>query len=314
MPMAVSPTMRRAPRTIVSSRLARGTVTSRTPRTCWSAACAWHAAFQQLGSFSIGLIKPASRSPFSLRKILRRSGRFRRVSGCSWGVAGDAGLDSLVHERAHLVLVGREADPPLLVVDPDAPDAGLGADRRDDVVDLVAVVVQHAVAGAALDRLADPVGGGERPLLEVPAMEAGVLPANEPEDQAQAGHQVEHQLDAETPGVEEPYPGGGGRVERSRIDRGGQVGRDLPPGDRSPPGEARRASGSLLGSGPSVAALTVRFDGERGRAVVTLAAHLVHDARSGRLSQDAAFRNEKSPDGSRGSPARWRPRERHAGR
>src|SRR6266540_6013352 len=124
--------------------------------------------------------------------------------GLLLGVARDAGLDLLVHEVPDLVLIGREADPPLLVVDPDAADPGLGSDRRDDVVDLVPVVGEHAVTGAPLDRLANAVRRGKRPLFEIPAVKECVLPADEPENDPQACDKVDDEFDAQAAGEEKP--------------------------------------------------------------------------------------------------------------
>ena len=51
-----------------------------------------------------------------------------------------------------------ECDHPLLVVDPDALDSRLLANRVDDLIDVLFAIEQHAVVRGALDEIANSIG------------------------------------------------------------------------------------------------------------------------------------------------------------
>ena len=80
-----------------------------------------------------------------------------------------AGLGALVHHRVDFARVGGKSDAAILIKDADALDARLAAQLADDVVQRLAVVVQHFVPRAAQDHVGDAVGGL---LHEIPRMNA----------------------------------------------------------------------------------------------------------------------------------------------
>ena len=78
----------------------------------------------------------------------------------SLGVTGIAGLAAGIQPGADLLLRGGEHDLPLLVEDPNLPDALLleAAQVANVPVQVVPAVFQHVVVGTALDGLAKLVG------------------------------------------------------------------------------------------------------------------------------------------------------------
>src|SRR5689334_9675222 len=64
---------------------------------------------------------------------------------------------TLVHPRVNFPQVRREADPTFFIEDADLADARLGSQSRNDLVDLIAVVAHHAVAGTSFNGVADPI-------------------------------------------------------------------------------------------------------------------------------------------------------------
>ena len=132
--------------------------TSRTPSTRLSGACAWQAAVEQSGALRIGTITARTRDPAAFSVDAHAVGALGPLEGPVRAVADRALLGVLVHERARLVGLRADLDPPRLVEDPDPLDPGLGADRVDDAAHALGVVAQHRVARRAQDDVGVAVG------------------------------------------------------------------------------------------------------------------------------------------------------------
>src|ERR1035437_291155 len=81
-----------------------------------------------------------------------------------------AGLGALVHHGIDFARVGGEGDAAILIEDADALDAGLAAQLADNVVERLAVVVQHFVTRAAQNHVGDAVGRLLKKILRVNAL------------------------------------------------------------------------------------------------------------------------------------------------
>ena len=105
-----------------------------------------------------------------------------------------AGLGARIDARRNLAAVSGEADLSTLVEDGDFLNPRLGADRVDDLMGLVAAVVQHAIARAAFDRIGDSVARRVGRFLEVLAVKLDDLVAEGRENQGHAANQTQGQL------------------------------------------------------------------------------------------------------------------------
>src|SRR5581483_7696012 len=92
-------------------------------------------------------------------------------------MASGASLRALVHTREQLVFVGRRLDNAGFVEDADLLNAGLRPDRSYDLIDLVAAIVQHPVARAALYGFGDAIAGSVGRFLQILPMQPNNLVA-----------------------------------------------------------------------------------------------------------------------------------------
>ena len=74
-------------------------------------------------------------------------------------MASVAGLRRLIHHRVDFCRFGGKGDPAFFIEDANALDALLAAQFLHDVVERVAIVVQHFVMRAAQNHIGDAIGG-----------------------------------------------------------------------------------------------------------------------------------------------------------
>src|SRR5262245_16726587 len=92
-------------------------------------------------------------------------------------MARRAGFCSFVNQCAGLTIVRRKADSSIRIEDANSGDAWFPANRADNLVDLVTMVLHHAVTCAPLNRVTDAVSANERHFLEMPPVHLNRLPA-----------------------------------------------------------------------------------------------------------------------------------------
>ena len=103
-------------------------------------------------------------------------------------------LGALVHYRIDFARVGRKRDAAVLIEDPDALDARLAAQLSYDVVQRLAVVVQHFIPRAAQNHVGDAVGGLLHEFLRVNALRPQVDEAEQGEEGRRARRHRDSQL------------------------------------------------------------------------------------------------------------------------
>ena len=86
-------------------------------------------------------------------------------------VTGVARLGRLIDAGEKLVLVGRRLNLTCFVEDADFLNARLRTDGSDDLIDLVAAVIEHSEARAALDDFRDAIAGSVGRFFQVLAMQ-----------------------------------------------------------------------------------------------------------------------------------------------
>ena len=111
-----------------------------------------------------------------------------------------AGLGALVHHGIDFARVGRKGDAAFLIEDAYSLDARLAAQLTDDVVERLAVVVQHLVARAAQDHVGDAVGGLLDEIVRVNALRPQVDEA----EQGEEGRRARRDANGEFGGQSQP--------------------------------------------------------------------------------------------------------------
>src|SRR5262245_39306121 len=92
-------------------------------------------------------------------------------------MARRAGFCSFVHQCAGLMTGRRKADPSIGIENANSRDPGFPADRADNLVDLVTMVLHHAVTCTPLNRVTDAVSANEGHFLEMLLLHLDCLPA-----------------------------------------------------------------------------------------------------------------------------------------
>ncbi|PYP82089.1 MAG: hypothetical protein DMF61_27415 [Blastocatellia bacterium AA13] len=90
------------------------------------------------------------------------------------GVASITGFRVLVDSATDLAHIAGVADPALLIEHPHAHHARFIGHRAHHLVERLAIVAQHVVAGTALDDVTDALGRSESSGLEVLPMKPNV--------------------------------------------------------------------------------------------------------------------------------------------
>ena len=89
-------------------------------------------------------------------------------------MASITGFRVLVDSATDLAHIAGVADPALLIEHPHAHHARFIGHRAHHLVERLAIVAQHVVAGTALDDVTDALGRGESSCLEVLPMKPNV--------------------------------------------------------------------------------------------------------------------------------------------
>ena len=154
----------------LSSTFARERLVSRTPRICVLAGWAWHAALEQAGWFSMGVMTPSTRDFLGLVHA-KTVGALEQCRGfdCSWHAV--TSLSIFVYASAHFVRRGRVADDALRIHDADPHHARLVGHVDHHFVQAGAVVLQHVMRGAATQHLALLLGADQGSRFQVLAVQ-----------------------------------------------------------------------------------------------------------------------------------------------
>ena len=86
------------------------------------------------------------------------------------GMAAVTSLSGFIHDMILLAYIRGVGNPAVLVEDANLFDPRLSRDGLNGVIQAVSVVAQHVFTGAALDGIADALGGLKRVLLQMLAV------------------------------------------------------------------------------------------------------------------------------------------------
>ncbi len=84
-----------------------------------------------------------------------------------------------------------------LVKNANFADAGFSANGGDNVIQLIPMIFQHAVARAAFDGVTDPIGARDGDLLEVFPMQLHNLISQDEENNCHASNQTQREFQAQ---------------------------------------------------------------------------------------------------------------------
>jgi hypothetical protein len=82
-------------------------------------------------------------------------------------MTGRTGFCLLVHEGTNLLRIRGITDSSILVIDSYLANPGLCPNCTDDVIDLIAMILEHGVSSTSFNGVADTIGTGEYRLLKM---------------------------------------------------------------------------------------------------------------------------------------------------
>jgi hypothetical protein len=130
-------------------------------------------------------------------------------------MAGIAGLRLLVDNAVELGGVGRKADAAFFVENANAPNTRLAAEIANDLIERVAIVVHHLVAGTALDDVCDALRTLDHQFLRAAPLHPQVEIRKYAENHSGAEHHPQGQLPGDSStDVQERWSWGAHNIRR----------------------------------------------------------------------------------------------------